>query len=158
MKVAAVQMVSTPDVSANLQAAARLLAQAAQHGAELVVLPEYFCVMGRKDTDKLALQEPFGDGPIQRFLSAQAKALGVWLVGGTLPLSAAPVDDDRVRNASLVFDPSGQCVARYDKMHLFRFAQGQEAYDETRVLQPGSETVSFSLPSLPGRATPTASG
>ena len=150
MKVAAVQMVSTPDVSANLQAAARLLAQAAQHGAELVVLPEYFCVMGRKDTDKLALQEPFGDGPIQRFLSAQAKALGIWLVGGTLPLSAAPVDDDRVRNASLVFDPSGRCVARYDKMHLFRFAQGQEAYDETRVLQPGSETVSFSLPSRDG--------
>ena len=151
MKVAAIQMVSTPDLPTNLQTAARLLQNAAQQGAELAVLPEYFCVMGLKDTDKLALQEPFGNGPIQRFLSEQASAFGLWLVGGTLPLAAPDsADGSRVRNASLVFDPSGQCVARYDKMHLFRFAQGQEAYDETRVLQRGDKPVSFSLPSRDG--------
>lgn len=151
MKVAAVQMVSTPDVSTNLTAAARLLAEAAHCGAELIVLPEYFCVMGLKDTDKLASQEPFGDGPIQCFLSAQASALGVWLVGGTLPLATVQsATGNLVRNASLVFDPAGRCVARYDKIHLFRFEQGQEAYDETRVLQPGDQTVSFSLPSRDG--------
>ena len=151
MKVAAIQMVSTPDVSTNLAAAAQLLHQAAQQGAELAVLPEYFCVMGLKDTDKLALQEPLGDGPIQRFLSQQARALGLWLVGGTLPLAAGDTADaSHVRNACLVFDPSGQRVARYDKIHLFRFEQGQEAYDETRVLLPGNQPVSFSLPSRDG--------
>ena len=150
MKVAAVQMVSTPDVSANLQAAARLLVQAAQHSAELVVLPEYFCVMGRKDTDKLTLQEPFGDGPIQRFLSAQAKALGIWLVGGTLPLSDVFVDDARVRNVPLVLDLSGPCLARHDKIHRFRFEPGQDACGEVCVLQPGIETASFSRPAQDG--------
>lgn len=151
MKVAAIQMVSTPDVSTNLAAAGRLLANAAQQGAELAVLPEYFCVMGHHDTDKLALQEPFGDGPIQRFLSDQALVLGLWLVGGTLPLATDDLADRaHVRNACLAFDPTGQCVARYDKMHLFRFEQGNEAYDETRVLQSGDQPVSFSLPSRDG--------
>ena len=151
MKVAAIQMVSTSDVSTNLAAAARLLLGAAQHGVELAVLPEYFRVMGHHDTDKLALQEPFGDGLIQRFLSEQARSLGLWLVGGTLPIATEDMADrSHVRNACLVFDPTGQCVARYDKMHLFRFAQDQEAYDETRVLHSGDQPVSFSLPSQDG--------
>ena len=90
MKIAAVQMVSTPDWPANRDAAARLVAEAAAAGAQLVALPEYFCVMGRRDTDKLALAEPAGDGPIQRFLSDTAREHGLWLVGGTLPLRAGP--------------------------------------------------------------------
>jgi len=147
MKVAAVQMVSTPDALTNLAAAARLLAQAAQAGAELAVLPEYFCVMGLQDTDKLALQEPFGHGPVQDFLSQQARALGLWIVGGTLPLATpGGHDHSRIRNASLVFSPTGECVARYDKIHLFRFTQGDEAYDETRVIEPGDTPVTFALP------------
>ena len=144
MKVAAVQMLPTPDVSANQQAAVRVLAQAARHGAEQVALPEYFCAAGRKGTDKLALQEPFGDGLVLPLLSVQAKALTVWLVGGTLPLSAVSVDDAHVHNAPLVLDPSGPCLARHDKMYRFRFEPGQEACGEIRVSQPGSETVSFS--------------
>jgi nitrilase len=151
MKVAALQMVSTPDAPTNLATAARLLAQAAAAGAELAVLPEYFCVMGLHDTDKVGLQEPFGHGMVQDFLSQQARTLGLWIVGGTLPLATpSATDHSRIRNASLVFDPTGQCVARYDKIHLFRFTRGDEAYDETRVIEAGNTPVTFALPSKDG--------
>ena len=86
MKIAALQMVSTPDVERNLAAAARLLERAAAAGAQLAALPEHFALMGRRDEDKLAIAEAQGDGPIQRFLAAQARAHRLWLVGGTLPL------------------------------------------------------------------------
>ena len=89
MKVAAIQMVSGTALQANLDTAARLLAQAAAQGAELAVLPEYFCVMGLRDTDKLRLQETAGAGVIQDFLSHRAQALGLWLVGGTLPMASS---------------------------------------------------------------------
>ena len=132
----------------NLAAAQALLREAAAQGAELAVLPEYFCIMGLKDTDKLAAREAFGDGPIQDFLSRSAKELGLWIVGGTLPLACS--EPGRARNSSLAFAPTGVCVARYDKMHLFRFTDGREAYDETRVLQPGTGPVSFELASRDG--------
>ncbi len=157
MKVAALQMVSGTDVPRNLDAAAQLLAEAAASGAELAVLPEYFCVMGVKDTDKLALQERFGSGPIQDFLAQSAQRLGLWIVGGTLPVAApagqtpSPADGiRRIYNTALAFNPSGQCVARYDKMHLFRFDNGVESYDESRVLLPGTLPVAFELPSGDG--------
>ncbi len=141
-------MVSGAEVQANLDAAAQLLRDAAAQGAELAVLPEYFCVMGWKDSDKLKVQETAGQGLIQDFLSHSARELGLWIVGGTLPVATA--DASRARNSSLAYAPSGQCVARYDKMHLFRFAQGNEDYDETRVLEPGTRPVSFELPSRDG--------
>ena len=153
MRVAALQMVSGTDLQRNLDIAAQLLAEAAAGGAELAVLPEYFCVMGLKDTDKLALQERFGAGPIQDFLAQSAQRLGLWIVGGTLPVAApqsAASDIRRIYNTSLVFNPSGQCVARYDKMHLFRFDNGVESYDESRVLLPGTLPVTFELPSKDG--------
>jgi nitrilase len=141
MKIAALQMVSTPDVSRNLAAAAGLIARAAAAGAELLALPEYFCLMGRRDDDKLAIAEVLGDGPIQRFLADQAREHGLWIVGGTLPLRAnTPA---RVRNSSLVFAPDGTQAARYDKMHLFAFDNGREQYDEGRVLEAGSEPVAL---------------
>ena len=149
MKLAAIQMVSATRVEANLAAAQALLREAAAQGAEVAVLPEYFCIMGLKDTDKLALREPFGDGAVQDFLSRSAKELGLWIVGGTLPLASS--DPDRARNSSLAFAPSGVCVARYDKMHLFRFTDGRVAYDETRVLQPGTGPVGFELASRDGQ-------
>jgi len=148
MKVAAIQMVSTGVLSDNLRQARTLLEQAAQEGAELAVLPEYFCLIGQHDADKLAIQEPFGRGPIQQFLADTARALGVWLVGGTLPLAAS--SPDRVFNSSLVFNPQGECVARYDKIHLFRFDNGTEAYDESRVLDRGDQPTRFALPSKDG--------
>jgi len=148
MQIAAIQMVSGVSLPDNLRAAADLLAQAADQGAELALLPEYFCLMGQRDTDKLAIQERFGAGPIQDFLAAQAQLLGLWIVGGTLPLSTA--QPDKVTNSILAFDPAGTCVARYDKIHLFRFENGREAYDESRVLVPGTQAVAFDLPARDG--------
>lgn len=148
MKIAAIQMVSTGSVEDNLQQAATLLGQAAAQGAELAVLPEYFCLIGQHDTDKLAIQEPFGTGPIQRFLADTARNTGMWIVGGTLPLTATQAD--RVFNSSLVFNTAGICVARYDKVHLFRFDNGTESYDESRVLERGATPTRFTLSSKDG--------
>ena len=141
MKVAALQMVSGTDVQRNLDDARALLAQAAAAGAQLVALPEYFCLMGRRNEDKLAIAEAAGEGPIQRMLADAARAHGLWIVGGTLPLTGA--DAAHVRNACLVFGPDGQQAARYDKMHLFAFAQGSERYDEGRTLEAGGTPVAL---------------
>jgi predicted amidohydrolase len=169
MRVAAIQMVSSHVVQDNLNQAEQLIGQAAREGAELVVLPEYFCLLGHKDTDKLQIQEQYSVAgyaekadffPIQHFLAAQAKSAGIWLAGGSLPLTLAPdaVDHNpgrqpgtsRVRNATLVYSPDGVCVARYDKMHLFSFDNGEERYDESRCLQAGTAPVAFDLPSRDG--------
>jgi deaminated glutathione amidase len=146
MKIAALQMVSTPDVARNLDAAAALIARAAAAGAQLAALPEYFCLMGRRDDDKLAIAEAPGDGPIQRFLSDQAARHALWLVGGTLPLRED--GHTRVRNACLAFAPDGSQAARYDKMHLFAFDNGREQYDEGRVLEAGPEPVALQAGAL----------
>ncbi len=148
MKVAAIQMVSGQCVNANLHAAERALAEAADQGAELALLPEYFCLLGRSDRDKLAVAEQPGQGPIQDSLSRLAQKHGLWIVGGTLPLATA--NPEQVRNSSLVFNPAGEQVARYDKIHLFRFSQGGESYDESRTLERGHEVAGFDLPSCDG--------
>ncbi len=148
MKVAAIQMVSDTSIPRNLLTAGKLLEEAAVAGVELAVLPEYFCIMGMQDTDKLAFAETPGHGAIQDFLAEAASRLGLWIVGGTLPMATG--DPQRARNCSLAYAPSGQCVARYDKMHLFRFNDGRQQYDETRVLEPGSEPVTFGLASKDG--------
>jgi len=147
MKIAAIQMVSTPSVETNVAAARRLAGSAAAAGAQLLVLPEYFCFMGRSDRDKLAIAERAGDGPIQDALAAIAREHDVWLIGGTLPLrvdaATATGAVDRVMNADLVFSPRGESVARYDKMHLFAYDNGRERYDEGRTLQAGRTPVAF---------------
>jgi deaminated glutathione amidase len=143
VRVAGVQMVSTTDVEENLRAAAALIAQAAAGGAQVIALPEYFCLMGQRDTDKVALREADGHGPIQDFLANQARQHRVCLVGGTLPLVAP--ENDRVLNSLLVYGPGGERVARYDKIHLFRFNKGKEDYDESRTIAPGKEVASFKL-------------
>ncbi|MBN3733651.1 carbon-nitrogen hydrolase family protein [Burkholderia sp. Tr-20390] len=143
-QVAALQMVSTPDVARNLAEARRLIAEAAGEGAQFVLLPEYFCFMGHRDTDKLALAEPYQDGPIQRFLADAARRHGVWVIGGTLPLKAP--EPDRVLNTTLVFDPSGNEAARYDKIHLFNFEKGDESFDEARTIRAGDTVVAFDVP------------
>jgi predicted amidohydrolase len=153
MKVAALQMVSGLRLDANLVQAGQLLAQAASEGAELAVLPEYFCLLGQRDTDKLVLQESLGQGPIQTFLAQTARSLDLWIVGGTLPLSASNADTGarHAFNSSLVFSPLGQCLTRYDKIHLFRFDNGQERFDESRTLLAGSQPASFELCSTDGQ-------
>ena len=152
MKIAALQMVSSPSVATNLETARQLIGQAADAGAELAVLPEYFCLLGLKDTDKLAIAEQPNGGPLQDFLSQCAHDFKLWLVGGTIPLATSLATDasGKVYNSTLVYNPAGACVARYDKMHLFRFDNGLESYDEARVLTPGAQPVTFDLPSQDG--------
>ena len=150
MKVAAIQMVSAIAREANLARAHDLLARAAAEGAELAVLPEYFCMMGARDTDKLALRETAGAGTVQGFLADAAREFGLWIVGGTLPIESA--DAEHVFNSSLAFSPEGRCVARYDKIHLFFFDNGTERYDERRVIAPGTQPVVFDLPSRDGHS------
>lgn len=149
MKVASIQMVSGTQLEANLQHARKALEHAAQAGAELAVLPEYFCLMGRQDTDKLALAEQPGRGPIQAMLQQAARELGLWVVGGTLPM--ATTDPHHVANTTLVWNPQGDTVARYDKIHLFRFDNGRERYDEAAVLQAGDTPTTFDLTSREGQ-------
>ena len=148
MKIAAIQMVSGQDAAANLAQALELIGQAAAEGAELVGLPEYFCLIGQHDGDKLAIQEPLGHGPLQDALSQAAKQHGIWLVGGTLPITAS--SPDHVFNTTLVWNPQGEQVARYDKIHLFAFDNGRESYDESRVLEAGHTPTVFALPSRDG--------
>ena len=146
MRIAALQTVSTPDVERNLEAAARLIAQAARDGAQLAALPEYFCLMGRRDDAKLRIAEAPGAGPIQAFLATQAKLHGLWLIGGTLPMRTT--DPARARNACCVYAPDGSLAARYDKMHLFRYDNGRESYDEARVLEAGEQPVALQVGAL----------
>lgn len=139
MKIAALQMVSGTRVDANLSEARRLMEQAAASGAELVVLPEYFCALGARDEDKLAYCEAYGSGPIQDSMARAARELQLWVVAGTLPLQA---DDARhVLNSNLVYSPEGECVARYDKIHLFHYDNGRERYAESDVVQAGLKPV-----------------
>lgn len=140
-QLAAIQMVSSTSVDDNLYFAQEQIAKAAAQGAKLILLPEYFALMGRRDTDKVDIRETPGDGPVQAFLSEAAKRHGVWIVGGTVPLACQ--SDGKVRNTSLVFNPKGECSARYDKIHLFRYATEKERYDEATTIEAGSGVVSF---------------
>lgn len=143
-RVAAVQTVSSGDVSANLAAVEPLILAAKLQGAVLVLLPEYFGIFGARSTDKVDAREADGHGPQQDFLARVSREQQVWLIGGTVPIATA--DPARVRSASLVFDPQGRRVARYDKIHLFAFSQGDERYDESRTIEPGDAPMSFAAP------------
>ena len=135
IKIAAIQMASGPYVSANLSEAERLIEIAAAQGAKLVVLPEYFAIMGFKETDKVAVREEESKGPIQTFLKTMAKKHKIWLIGGSIPLvSNFP---NKVRNSCLVYDDKGQQVARYDKIHLFGLDLGNEHYHEEKTIESG---------------------
>ncbi len=145
-KVAAIQMASGPNVGANLIEARRLINLAVRAGAKLVVLPENFAIMGMKESDKVAIREQDGKGPIQDFLVEQAQKNNVWLIGGTVPLVAnAP---DKVRAACLVYDNKGKRVARYDKAHLFdvRIVDTGEQYIESETIEAGEDIVVVDTP------------
>ena len=144
VRVAAIQMASGPNVSANLSEAERLIEIAVGQGAKLVALPEYFAIMGIRDTDKVAAREKEGSGPIQRFLSKIAKKHEIWLIGGSIPLESST--EDKVRNACLVFDDKGKQVARYDKIHLFGLDLGNEHYREETTIEAGDKVVVLDSP------------
>ena len=142
--VAAIQMVSTSSPSENMQTAARLVQQASLRGAQLVLLPEYFCLLSPVESDKWIHAEQYGHGPLQTALSELAARHQIWLIGGTLPLKS-PVHG-RVFNSQLVYAPDGQCVARYDKIHLFNFKGQTESYDEGKSVAAGDKPIVVSLP------------
>ncbi|WP_253192803.1 carbon-nitrogen hydrolase family protein [Janthinobacterium sp. LM6] len=137
-------MISSPSVEDNLATARRLVAQAAAGGAQLVVLPEYWAIMGKQETDKLAHAEQPGSGPIQDGMAQMARQHGIWLIGGTLPLISG--EEGKVLNTTLVYDPQGEPAGRYDKIHLFGFTRGAESYNESRTIVPGAQVRSIETP------------
>ena len=143
ISVAAVQMISSANLAENLDTAAQLTKKASAQGATVIVLPEYFCMMGLKDSDKVAIQEPYGNGPIQERLQEIASQNRIYLVAGTIPLNAS--DPHKVLNSSLVFNPAGQCIARYDKIHLFGFQTDQERYQESETIEAGSQITTVRI-------------
>ena len=143
-RIAAVQMVSTPVPAENFAAARRLVGEAAQQGAQLVLLPEYWPIMGLQESDKIAYAEQPGAGPIQQFMLELAREHRIWLIGGTLPIVAP--EADKVLNTMMVYDPNGVRVMRYDKIHLFSFTRGEESYDEARTILRGNDVASFEAP------------
>ena len=146
VKVAALQMSSAAEVAQNLEVAARLLSEARAAGARVAVLPENFSFMGVRDVDKRAIAEADGDGPVQRFLSRQARELGLWIVGGTTPIAQQP--GGRAAAACLVYDADGRRAARYDKMHLFDvdIPGRTESYRESKNIAPGAQAVLVPTP------------
>lgn len=145
-RVAAVQMATGPNINANLIEADRLLHDAADGGAGLVVLPENFAFMGKQDVEILSVAEPDGAGPLQDFLAERARKYGVWLVGGTIPLAGSR--PERVRSACLVYNDQGVRVARYDKIHLFdvKVPGADERYEESATIEPGKQVVVIDSP------------
>ncbi|MGQ2966539.1 carbon-nitrogen hydrolase family protein [Methylophilus sp.] len=144
VKVAAIQMASSPNVAANLVEAKRLIEMAVKAGAKLVVLPEYFCIMGLKDTDKVAISEKPNDGPIQHFLSKTAKAFKIWIIAGSVPMQSS--QSKKIRNSCLVYNEKGEQVARYDKIHLFGLDMGTEHYHEENTIEAGDSVVAIDTP------------
>ena len=136
-RIAGVQMASGPNVAANLNEAGRLIEIAAQQGARLVALPEYFAIMGMRPSDKVKVREKDGDGPIQRFLSQTARKHGIWLVGCSVPM-AAP-SEGKIYNSCQLYDDGGRMVARYDKIHLFNLDLGKEHFSEEGTLEAGKQ-------------------
>jgi nitrilase len=143
-RMAAIQMVSGPRVADNLQVAGRLIEDAVAQGAELLALPEYFPVIGATDADRVRAREDFGRGPIQDWLATNAQRHGIWIFAGSIPLTAT--SPDKMRNSTLVFNPAGDCVERYDKVHLFGFSKGEESYDEAAFIEPGNDLVAVDTP------------
>jgi len=143
-RIAALQMVSGPRVADNLTAAGRLVDEAVAQGAQLVVLPEYFPIIGAADADRVRAREDVGRGPVQDWLAQTAQRHGLWIFAGSIPLTAG--SPDKMKNSSLVFNPQGECVARYDKIHLFGFRKGDEAYDESAFIEPGDTPVAVDTP------------
>ena len=144
IKVAGIQMASSPSVTSNLIEAERLIKMAVEAGAKLVVLPEYFAIMGIHDSDKVKVREDEGDGPIQRFLSKIAKKHKIWLIGGTIPLVSNSVK--KVRNSCLVYNDKGKQMARHDKIHLFGLDLATEQYHEKKTIEAGNEVVVVDTP------------
>jgi deaminated glutathione amidase len=143
-RIAGIQMASGPSVAGNLHETARLVEMAVTQGARLVALPEYFAIMGMKDTDKVKIRERDGDGPIQRFLSETARKHRIWLIGTSVPMESP--NEGRIYNSCQVYNEEGRMVARYDKIHLFSLDLGKERFSEERTIEPGKQVKVLESP------------
>ncbi len=145
-RVAAIQMTSGHQVESNLEVAGKLLRDAKDAGAEIACLPENFAFIGMRDQDKRDVAEADGSGPVQSFLQARARELGMWILAGTINLLGP--SGGRVANASLLFDHEGRRVARYDKIHLFDVSipGRNEQYRESDHVAPGRRIVVADTP------------
>lgn len=144
VRIAALQMISGPNIADNLETAGRLVAEAVDEGAQMVALPEYFPIIGAADADRVRAREVYGNGPIQDWLAATAARHDVWIFAGSIPLTATT--HYQMRNSSLVFNDGGDCVARYDKIHLFSFKKGDESYNEAAFIEAGNTPVAVDTP------------
>jgi nitrilase len=148
-KIALIQMCSCVEVARNLRDTADYIQQAAQQGASLAVLPENFASMAR-ESQRRDIAEATGTGPVQDFLSEQARKNSIWLVAGTIPLLDGDDDsaDQRPTASCLVFDQRGNLVSRYDKIHLFDVAipGSEEAYRESAHTRAGSQAICVDTP------------
>ena len=145
-KFAAIQMASGPNIYANLMEAGRLIEQAAIEGADLVVLPETFAIMGEEEADTVAVAEDEGSGLIQSFIKQQAIKNRIWIVAGTIPIKSA--DLTKAYAASLMYNDRGLQVARYDKMHLFdvEICEDEDTYTESQTIAPGTQRIVVDTP------------
>lgn len=146
-RIASIQMTSSHDLGQNLLMATELIRNACEQGAQFIVLPENFAMMGLQESDKLKFAESFGQGPIQDFLRTQAAENRVWIVGGTIPIKV-PSEENKVYASCLVFNDEGLCVSRYDKIHMFDVSlhAGEEKYSESRATQAGDQVVVIPTP------------
>ena len=141
LTVAAVQMNSQQDIEANLADIRSAISEASKQGAQLVVLPENCCSMGRQ----FATAERFDE--LSDAMAEYARAFGIYLLAGSLPCPYRPdgviVPNGRLRQVSQLFAPDGTRVARYDKIHLFTatVADKQGSYNEAATFEPGTQTV-----------------
>jgi predicted amidohydrolase len=144
-KVAAIQMCSSHLVDENLNTAAALIQEAAGQGAELVVLPEMFAILGMMPEDKVSQKEEFGEGKIQAFLQKQAKRHHVWIVGGTIPIASDI--PNKILATSLLINDKGEVIAAYDKIHLFDVnLSPTEMYCESDTTKHGDSIVVANTP------------
>lgn len=144
VKAAAIQMVSSDCVTTNLLLAERLIKAASKAGSKLIALPENFAYLGERD-DLLKVREQINHGPIQKFLSEQARCNNIFLIGGSIPLFAN--NQQKLRSVSLAFNEEGKLVNRYDKIHLFDvMVTGDQLYQESKQVEPGDEVCVMPSP------------
>jgi predicted amidohydrolase len=138
IRVACVQMTSRGDKAANLERAEALVARAASTGADIVVLPEKWNLIGSAD-DFRAAAEPLAGGESVEAMAGWARMLGVTLVGGSI--TERRDGRQKLSNTCCVFDASGELVAVYRKIHLFDVEVGGRVYRESEAEEPGDEPV-----------------